>query len=199
MAGREKNPARMWRYRSCARRSVVRPPPAQLRLGSRSRIVSAPSHRIRAAAGLHRTRPHERVPAASDRWPRPPDRHKERGRPLPCHGRHAARDRQCPSVRRTPMLLPTPVQRADEHRRCQCRVCRWRVVERTFAWLGRCRRLAKDWERSIESSTALANIASIRMLTRKSQNSQLIEKLLNRGLRQGFSGQCRPRANSRQH
>jgi len=27
---------------------------------------------------------------------------------------------------------------------------RW-VVERTFAWLGRCRRLAKDWERSIES------------------------------------------------
>ena len=43
---------------------------------------------------------------------------------------------------------------------------RW-VVERTFAWLGRCRRLAKDWERSIESSTAWANIASIRMLTRR--------------------------------
>ena len=46
---------------------------------------------------------------------------------------------------------------------------RW-VVERTFAWLGRCRRLAKDWERSIESSTAWANIASIRMLTRKIAN-----------------------------
>ena len=30
---------------------------------------------------------------------------------------------------------------------------RW-VVERTFAWLGRCRRLAKDWGKSIESSTA---------------------------------------------
>ncbi len=43
---------------------------------------------------------------------------------------------------------------------------RW-VVERTFAWLGRCRRLAKDWERSIESSTARAIIASIRMLTRR--------------------------------
>jgi len=26
---------------------------------------------------------------------------------------------------------------------------RW-VVERTFAWLGRCRRLAKDWENLIE-------------------------------------------------
>jgi transposase len=43
---------------------------------------------------------------------------------------------------------------------------RW-VVERTFAWLGRCRRLAKDWEKSIESAAAFALIASIRMLTRR--------------------------------
>lgn len=43
---------------------------------------------------------------------------------------------------------------------------RRRVVERTLAWLGRCRRLAKDWERSIESSTAWANIASIRVMNR---------------------------------
>ena len=43
---------------------------------------------------------------------------------------------------------------------------RW-VVERTFAWLGRCRRLAKDWEKSIESSAAWANIASIRVMTRR--------------------------------
>ncbi|KAA8409624.1 transposase, partial [Acetobacter sp. DmW_125129] len=41
---------------------------------------------------------------------------------------------------------------------------RW-VVERTFAWLGRCRRLAKDWEKSIASSTAWTLIASIRLLT----------------------------------
>ncbi len=41
------------------------------------------------------------------------------------------------------------------------------VVERTFAWLGRCRRRAKDWDRSIASSTAWALIASIRMLTRR--------------------------------
>lgn len=34
------------------------------------------------------------------------------------------------------------------------------MVERTFAWLGRCRRLAKDWERTIESSTAWITIAS---------------------------------------
>ena len=43
---------------------------------------------------------------------------------------------------------------------------RW-VVERTFAWLGRCRRLAKDYEASIESSTAWILIAHIRMLMRR--------------------------------
>ncbi len=41
------------------------------------------------------------------------------------------------------------------------------VVERTFAWLGRCRRPAKDWEETIESSTAWAFIASIRLITRR--------------------------------
>lgn len=38
---------------------------------------------------------------------------------------------------------------------------RW-VVERTFAWLGSCRRLAKDWETSLASSNAWLYIASIR-------------------------------------
>lgn len=43
---------------------------------------------------------------------------------------------------------------------------RW-VVERTFAWLGRCRRLARDWETTIDSATAWTNIASIRIMTRR--------------------------------
>jgi transposase len=43
---------------------------------------------------------------------------------------------------------------------------RW-VVERTFAWLGRCRRLAKDFEASIESAVAWTLIAHIRRLTRR--------------------------------
>jgi len=43
---------------------------------------------------------------------------------------------------------------------------RW-VVERTFAWLGRCRRLAKDWETSIESSESWTYIASIRLISRR--------------------------------
>ena len=43
---------------------------------------------------------------------------------------------------------------------------RW-VIERTFAWLGRCRRLAKDWETSIASATAFLLIVHVRMLTRR--------------------------------
>jgi transposase len=42
---------------------------------------------------------------------------------------------------------------------------RW-VVERTFSWLGRCRRLAKDWETSVASSNASLYIASIRRSAR---------------------------------
>jgi putative transposase len=43
---------------------------------------------------------------------------------------------------------------------------RW-VVERTFAWFGRNRRLAKDFERSIASSEAWVTIASVRLLSRR--------------------------------
>ena len=43
---------------------------------------------------------------------------------------------------------------------------RW-VVERTFAWLGRCRRLAKDWETTIASAEAWITIAHIRVVTRR--------------------------------
>lgn len=42
---------------------------------------------------------------------------------------------------------------------------RW-VVERTFAWLGRCRRLAKDWEETIPSAESWLLVASIRRATR---------------------------------
>lgn len=41
---------------------------------------------------------------------------------------------------------------------------RW-VVERTFAWLGRYRRLSKDYEYHTECSQALIYLASIRLLT----------------------------------
>jgi putative transposase len=43
---------------------------------------------------------------------------------------------------------------------------RW-VVERTFAWLGRNRRLAKDFEASIASAETWVLIASVRLLSRR--------------------------------
>jgi putative transposase len=41
------------------------------------------------------------------------------------------------------------------------------VIERTFAWLRRNRRLAKDFEQTIASATAWLFIASIQLLARR--------------------------------
>jgi putative transposase len=43
---------------------------------------------------------------------------------------------------------------------------RW-IVERTIGWLGRCRRLAKDWENLDHSALAFLRLASIRLMLRK--------------------------------
>lgn len=43
---------------------------------------------------------------------------------------------------------------------------RW-IVERTIAWLGRCRRLAKDWECLNCNALAFLKLASIRLMLRK--------------------------------
>ena len=43
---------------------------------------------------------------------------------------------------------------------------RW-IVERTIAWLNRCRRLAKDWECLNEKALAFLRLASIRLMLRK--------------------------------
>ena len=43
---------------------------------------------------------------------------------------------------------------------------RW-VVERTFAWLNRCRRLARDWECINRKALAFLRLASIRLMLRK--------------------------------
>ena len=43
---------------------------------------------------------------------------------------------------------------------------RW-IVERTFAWLGRCRRLSKDYERSLLVSETWIRIAMIRIMLRR--------------------------------
>lgn len=43
---------------------------------------------------------------------------------------------------------------------------RW-VVERTFAWLGRYRRLSKDYEGLCETSEALIHLGMIRLMVRR--------------------------------
>ena len=43
---------------------------------------------------------------------------------------------------------------------------RW-IVERTIAWLNRCRRLAKDWECLNRKALAFLRFASIRLMLRK--------------------------------
>lgn len=49
---------------------------------------------------------------------------------------------------------------------------RW-IVERTFAWISRCRRLARDYECLIKSAVAFVKLAMIRiMLRRLTKNSK---------------------------
>jgi len=43
---------------------------------------------------------------------------------------------------------------------------RW-IVERTFAWLNRCRRLAKDFENLLRYALAFVHLAAIRLMVRK--------------------------------
>ena len=58
------------------------------------------------------------------------------------------------------------VKRSDTAKGFEVLPRRW-VVERTFAWLGRCRRLARDWEKSVASAEAWIDISHIRLTTRR--------------------------------
>lgn len=68
--------------------------------------------------------------------------------------------------------LAIEIIRRSDARRFVVLPRRW-VVERTIAWLNRCRRLAKDWEASIASSEAWLVIASIRRMTRRIAKQEL--------------------------
>ncbi|MTK63912.1 MAG: IS5 family transposase, partial [Methanobacterium sp.] len=58
------------------------------------------------------------------------------------------------------------IKRSDAAKGFEVPPRRW-VVERTFAWLSRCRRLAKDFEETIASAEAWIFIASIRLMVRR--------------------------------
>jgi len=58
------------------------------------------------------------------------------------------------------------VKRSDQAKGFVLLPKRW-VVERTFAWLNRCRRLAKDWECLNRKARAFLLLASIRLMVRR--------------------------------
>jgi len=58
------------------------------------------------------------------------------------------------------------VKRSDQAKGFVLLPRRW-VVERTFAWLNRCRRLAKDWECLNRKARAFLLRASIRLMVRR--------------------------------
>ena len=61
------------------------------------------------------------------------------------------------------------VKRSDQAKGFLVLPRRW-VVERTFAWLGRCRRLAKDSKCLSHKALAFLRLASIRLMLRKLRN-----------------------------
>ena len=58
------------------------------------------------------------------------------------------------------------VKRSDQPKGFQLLPKRW-IVERTIAWLNRCRRLAKDWECLSRKALAFLHLASIRLMLRR--------------------------------
>ena len=58
------------------------------------------------------------------------------------------------------------VKRADHAKGFVVEPKRW-IVERSIAWLNRCRRLAKDWENLNHNALAFLHLASIRLMLRK--------------------------------
>ena len=58
------------------------------------------------------------------------------------------------------------VKRSDREKGFVVLPRRW-VVERTLAWLNRCRRLAKDWENLNLKARAFLLLASIRLMVRR--------------------------------
>lgn len=58
------------------------------------------------------------------------------------------------------------VKRSDTAKGFQVLPKRW-IVERTFGWLGRCRRLAKDFENLSRMALAFLRLALIRLMLRR--------------------------------
>jgi hypothetical protein len=69
-----------------------------------------------------------------------------------------------------PQLTTSIVKRSDRAKGFEVLPRLW-VVERTFAWLNRCRRLAKDFENLTRNALAFLRWASVRLMLRKLSQS----------------------------
>jgi transposase len=65
-----------------------------------------------------------------------------------------------------PQLQLEIVTRSDQTKGFVVLPKRW-IVERTLAWLNRCRRLAKDFENRLRYALAFVHLAAIRLMVRK--------------------------------
>jgi transposase len=70
------------------------------------------------------------------------------------------------AVAKVPCLRLEIVKRTDDVSSFMVLPRRW-VVERTFSWFGRNRRLAKDWENLADTLQAFVTIASIQLAVRR--------------------------------
>jgi transposase len=70
------------------------------------------------------------------------------------------------AVAKVPLLRMETVMRSDEMKGFVVLPRRW-VVERTFSWFGRNRRLAKDFENLAETLGAFVSLASIQLAFRR--------------------------------
>lgn len=65
-----------------------------------------------------------------------------------------------------PQIKTEIIKRSDTAKGFEVLPRRW-VVERSFAWFNRCRRLAKDWENLSRNALAFLRLASIRLMLRR--------------------------------
>ena len=65
-----------------------------------------------------------------------------------------------------PNLETEIVKRSDAAKGFVIQPKRW-LVERSIAWLNRCRRLAKDWEHLNQTALALLRLAAIRLVLQR--------------------------------
>jgi transposase len=70
------------------------------------------------------------------------------------------------AAKRTGKVVLEIVKRSDAAKGFVVVAKRW-IVERTFGWLGRCRRLVKDFENLTRTQLAFVQLAMIRLMTRR--------------------------------